>query len=507
VQRISSAKKYLLLFILLVSIFSACTKIDTTTLGRDLIPAVDNVNTFADTLLMEGDQGIYNDTFTRVIRSDLHVLGTISNDPLFGKTRADLYLQLKPSFYPYFYGITGDTIADVISPAVDARGTGFDSAVLCLSFRSFFGDTNVPQTLRVYVMDRNVQNFKDSSYLLSYQPDQTAGEQLIGSTTFLPNAVKTVTRFPGRVGDSISNQIRIKLDNSFLASLIGPGRDTSAAANGQFRNDSLFLANLPGFAIKADGMQGNGLFYISLDDKATRLEVHYKKIRNNVLDTTYSTLSFSTGISTRASAQATRLERERSGAEVLAAQPDALYIQTTPGTYANLFIPSLSTLSNRIVHRAEVVVQQIPSDDLLDQAMLPPAYLYLDLIDTSSSGEVRVKPVYFDLNPRVGYNPDNNIFFYPNGGIDFSYYGGFARLREADGKRQFYYTFNVSRHVQHMVTNGLLNFKFRLSAPVNLRYYGFNVAYRNQLADGRVKVGNGNHPRYKMFMRVVYSRI
>jgi hypothetical protein len=118
-----------------------------------------------------------------------------------------------------------------------------------------------------------------------------------------------------------------------------------------------------------------------------------------------------------------------------------------------------------------------------------------------------VKPVYFDLNPRVNYNPDNNIFFYPNGGIDFNYFGGFARLRQTDGKRQFYYTFNVSRHVQHMVTNGLLNFRFRLSAPVSLRYYGFNVAYRNLLADGRVKVGNGNHARYKMYMRVVYSRI
>jgi len=492
----------------MVILFTGCTKIDTTTLGKDLIPAVDNVNTFADTLPVEGTQGVYLDSFTRVGATEPHVVGTISSDPLFGKTKADLYLQLKPSYYPYYYGFVGDTIADLISPAIDARGTGFDSAVLCLSFKSFYGDTNVAQRLSVYVMDRNVSNFKsDSTYKLDFLPDQTAGEQLIGSTTFMPNTVRNYTRFPGRFRDSISNQIRIKLDNNFLSTLIGPRRDTSAAANGQFRSDSLFLANLPGFVVKADGVQGNGLFYVDLNDKATRLEVHYKKIKNNILDTTYSTFSFSNGVSTRVSAHAVRLQRDRSGAELLNPLSDALYLQTTPGTYANLFIPRLSILDNRIVHRAELVVQQIVTNDPLDQAMLPPSYLYLDLLDTSSTGEERLKPVYFDLNPRANYNPDNNIFFYPNGGIDFSYFGGFAKLREVDGKRQFYYTFNVSRHVQHMVTNGLLNFRFRLSAPVNLRYYGFNIAYRNQLADGRVKVGNGNHPRYKMFMRVVYSRI
>ncbi len=507
-QRIFSAKALLYIVVSSALAIAGCTKIDTTNIGRDLIPVVDNVNTFADSLEIVGTQGIFpEDSVLRVARTDLHVLGTVSNDPLFGRTKSDLYLQLKPSFFPYYYGIIGDTIADVIAPAVDARGSGFDSAVLCLSVNSFFGDTTVPQTFRVYVLDRNVSNFKDSAYRLNFLPDQTAGEQLIGTASFLPNAVKGFTYLPGRAKDSVRNQIRIRLDNSFLASLIGPGRDTSAAANGQFRTDSLFKANLPGFVIKADGAQGNGLFYVNLDDKATRLEIHYKKIRNNVLDTTYSSFSFSNGLSTSASAQATRLIRDRSGAELNNPDADALYLQTTPGTYANLFIPRLGTLNNRIIHRAEVVVQQIPSASPIDQAFLPPSYLYLDLIDTSSTGEERFKPVYFDLNPRASYNPDNNVFFYPNGGIDFTYYGGFARLRQAEGLNQFYYTFNVSRHVQHMVTNGILNFRFRLQAPVWLRYYGYNVAYRNNLADGRVKVGNGNHPKYRMFMRVVYSRI
>ena len=38
-----------------------------------------------------------------------HALGFIANDPFFGSTK-DIYAQFKPSFYPYYYGYTNDTI-------------------------------------------------------------------------------------------------------------------------------------------------------------------------------------------------------------------------------------------------------------------------------------------------------------------------------------------------------------------------------------------------------------
>ena len=475
-----------------------CTKIDTTTLGSDLIPAVDNIHTFADTLAITATQGTFNDS-SRAVYTDLHALGSITNDPVFGKTNADLYLQLKPNFFPYYFGNRGDTINSTLNVK-----TGFDSAVLCLSYKSFYGDTLMPQTFTVYEINPATTNFKDSSYKLDFLPDGGIGAQL-GSVTIQPTDVRKYTFFKGSRKDSINNQIRIPLSSSFLNTLLN-NLDTSSTSTGIYRSDSLFKDKVKGFAIIASGAQANGLFYINITDAATRLEVHYRRQNNNVLDTTFSTFNFSQGVTSSFSAQATHMERDRTGAEINTPQADAVYLQTTPGTYATLNIPGIAAYDNRIIHRAEIFVEQIPSADPLDNIMLPPAYLYLDLVDTPSSSN-KFKPIYFDLNPSAIYYPDDSTYFYPSGGIDYIYFGSYLRRKTEGATSAFFYTFNVSRYLQHIVTNHLYNYPFRLYAPNRLHYSKYSVIYNNQLADGRIKIGGGNHPSYKMYMRVVYSKL
>ena len=102
-------------------VFWGCTKLDTTNLGVDLIPAVDNVHTFRDTFQIETTQGFFNDT-SQVNLSGNFLLGRINNDPLFGTTNAELFLQFKPPFYPYYYGNPLDTLI------------GIDSVVLTLKY-------------------------------------------------------------------------------------------------------------------------------------------------------------------------------------------------------------------------------------------------------------------------------------------------------------------------------------------------------------------------------------
>lgn len=60
-------------YVLLVIVNWSCTKLDTTTLGSDLIPAVDNVYTFADTLDIISTQGIFDDTF-KISRSETNIV-------------------------------------------------------------------------------------------------------------------------------------------------------------------------------------------------------------------------------------------------------------------------------------------------------------------------------------------------------------------------------------------------------------------------------------------------
>ena len=500
-------------FIILISLLNwNCTKIDTTNLGADLIPAVDNVNTFADTLDIIGTQGVLDDT-AKIGRADNHLLGYIGNDALFGTTKADLYLALKPNFFPYYFGNTGDSINPARWPE-----TGFDSAFLCLAVNGFYGDSMKEQSFSAYLMDRNTTNWDeiDTTYFHNYTPS-IAPTQMIGQATVKPYLLKDTVRLKnGTTTDAVNYQIRIPLSSSFLSSLTA-NLDTSVAGSSRniFFNDSIFRSHYKGFAVIAEPTTGNGLFYTALTNSKTRLEVHFRRKRNGIVDTSYSSFLLASGssASVKPSAHAFNLVRNRAGAEVSTPQPDALYIQASPGTFASLRIPGLSSLSNRVVHRAEITIDQIPSSNPADTAMAPPSFLYLDLKDTgfNAANPKGYKPIYHDLNPNTVYNPDNGISFLPSGGaanIDFAYYGGFLRKKvDQFGKTINFYTFNISRHVQGIVTRGVFNFPFRIYAPYNLNYYGFPLAYRNLLANGRIKIGNGNNANYKMRLRIVYSKI
>ncbi|MEO6549152.1 MAG: DUF4270 family protein [Ferruginibacter sp.] len=480
-----------------------CTKIDNTVLGADLIPAVDNVTTFADTLSIEAAREQMIDT-TRLSRSETHVLGSINNDPVFGKVSASIFAQLKPTFFPFYIGKAGDTI----NPAKNAK-THFDSAFLCLSFTNFYGDSTLSQHLSVYQLDEATTNFSDTiAHLLNFVPNQPFLGNLIGEATINEQDLKNYTFLKTSAKDSITRQIRIKLSNAFLTTLV-KGDSSINAPNNFFNNDSIFKSKFKGFAIVPDGSSNaNGLFYISLTDAKTRLEVHYVAGNGNVLDTNFSSLTLSTGslLTLSASANANNITRDTSNS-IFPGHPDpkALYIQTTPGSAISLKIPALSSYSNRIIHRAEIFLEQVPGD-ALDNVLTPPQFLYLDLAaDTSTA--TKYKPLYYDLSPNDLYNPDSRTTFFPNGGIDQNYYGGYLRYTtDAFGTRAFY-TFNLTRYLQNLVTKGGTNYRFRVSAPYNLNYYGLNLTYKNNLAFGRVKIQNDPLSPYRVRMRVVYSKL
>jgi hypothetical protein len=498
-KRILSIATIALLFSI---IFVGCSKLDTTDIGGDLLPAVDNINTFDTLLNITTSQGIFNDS-TTVSRIDDQVLGKINSDPLFGTTTATIYAQFKPTFYPYYYGNAKDTINTTLNPL-----TGFDSVVLCLAYKGGWGDTvNTPLQLQVreipYMLNNNgrwdsVTEIKD----INFAPAMIGS--VIGNATInIPSLSNYFKYATGK--DSVKNQIRIKLSAAFADRLFA--RDTNVLGNNSFRSDSLYRVFNNGFAIEATGT-GNVLLYTNFNDAATRLEIHYKRKNGGAIDTTYSSFKVSVpnanGVTL--SSTANKIVRNRPAFT----SPDEIYLQTTPGTYANLSIPALATLSNRLIHRAEIIVEQIP--DPVSPLLSAPNFLYIDLKDTGANSNY--KPIYLDLNPASIYNPDNsNVygFLTSNSGIDLSYFGGFNR----DKKDPFgsgmikYYNFNITRYVQQLVTRHTPNYAIRLYAASNLKYpqYNFVVPYFNRLANGRVKVGGGNNANYKMRLRIVYSKI
>ncbi len=499
----------LLSYVFVVIVNWGCTKLDTTTLGSDLIPAVDNINTFADTLDIETTQGIFNDSF-RIGRSESHALGLISNDPLFGSTDARVYFQPKPNFYPFYLGTRGDTIVAI------------DSIVLSIAYTGAWGDTTVPQQIKVHAI--NDINFADSVYRRAQTIGYTATTgDLLGSASVDLRTLKNVVKF-NQGKDSTTNQVRIKLSDAFRDQFFN-NRDTNlpAAANKPFLSDSLFRKFYNGFAVSSTA--GNALMYVNLLDVKTRLEIYVRKKNAGTgkLDSTYNSLGLlaSSGNIAFVTPSATANFISRSyPANVLNPPPGELYLQTGPGTFANLKIPGLTGMSNRIVHRAQISIEQLPDNSITDSIFSVPTFMYLDLKDT---GTTKWKPLYFDLSPNARYDPDFKSgfpYFPASGQIDYSYFGGIARKRtNALGVKVWYYDLNVTRYVQQIITKGEINYELRLFPGFTTVYpqYGTTanpaavISLNNPLAQGRIRVKSGNFPdpekKVKMRLTMVWSKI
>ncbi len=507
---------------LLIAIGIGCTKLDTTTLGADLV-TVDNVNTFADTLAVNATQGIFNDS-TILQKGDNHAIGVITTDPLFGKTDARIYVQFKPTFYPFYFGSAGDTTK--FDPNNKA---GFDSAFVTLSYKGAWGDTsvigNIPQTFEVRaVVDDNFRIKTDTIRPVGDIPP-SVDNTILGSAIITPNIIAQKTKFTtGR--DSVNNQIRIKLTgagDSYAAAIFNSQDSSATGTKNGFLNDSVFRKKYNGFEIRVkNNTAGNTLFYVNLAEAKSRFEFHYHKTKNGIRDTIIQSFqAYTSRVGSIASSSSMNyIKRDYTG--VTFPGPNAptanVFLQTSPGTFANLSIPSLTGYTNRIIHRAFIIVEQTPDQAATDNIFTPPPYLYLDLKDTAFSVPQRYKPVYFDLTNAVPYNPDatsvNGVYHpFPFGNVDVNTFGGAALKRFEPAGNVFYrYEINLTRYVQHIVSNGYKNYELRLYAPFNYyypQYLGtqYIIPFYNPIALGRVRVGTGLNNNHKMKMVVIYSKV
>lgn len=461
-----------------------CTKIDTTDIGGGLIPAVDNVNTF-DTIISVVANNIDSTVFpgkgcATIYPTDDHVLGYISNDPYFGTTKATIYTELKPPTFPFNF-------------AAKPADRTLDSIVLILNYRSLYGDSTIPQRVEVHEI---INNFLPDSSTCSLYPAKAA---VLGSATYTPaRLADSVKGFR----DTSKNQLRIKLSATLGQQFLSQDSSNTSA----LFSDSLFRLFFKGFAIIPDNI-GNALSYFNLADPNTRLAIYYKYKRANLTDTTVVT-NFRLNV---AANSANSIVRNRTGAEINnfsnansnPAGDNFVYIQTAPGTFAQLKIPGLTGLSNRIVHRAELIMEQVFSPSALNNIFTPPNFLFLELKDSVNGA---YHPVPCDFNIIDGQ---------PN----ISSYGGFNTPgKDPSGNSIARYTFVISRYIQKIITNKRTIPTLRLSAPEYVRTpVGYidecNIPVRplffalNNVARGRVKLIGGSTAVNRLRLRIIYSRL
>lgn len=474
----------LLPFAFLSILITGCTKIKTTDLGADLLPQVDRVSTFDTLLPVVTDNLLLADSALPLIGKDYsgkaaeHILGSINNDPLFGKTTAAIYLELKPPSFKYFFENVPDSLT-------------LDSVVLCLKWNRTWGDTLATQTIDVFTVDEPIR--RDTNYSTNAQFAYT---NRLGSRSFAPRILDDSIPL---AGFKVANQLRIRLSDAFGRQLLAQ----DSAEGRPFASDSLFRDFLKGFAVvpqtTGTGANANALMGFSLSDTNTSLSLYYRCVRNGKTDTLSRKFPFDNIL---LSGSANRVVRDRKGSEMerftgpaTGAGDSLVYIQVTPGSYAQVAIPALTAFKaakgNVLVHLAELVASEVPE---IPRApfLTPPGLLYADFYDTTNK-------------VRLPFGADG----FPTGTYDPSFLGGLMRMAPASGASPYStYGIYLTRHMQGVITRNLPNLPLTLYAPYLVSYPNLNLFFGiNRMAEGRIRLGGGNHSKRPMRLRLVYTKI
>lgn len=457
---------------LVFALLYSCTKIVTTDIGSGLLPPVDDVTT-KDTIIDITTKNMRFDSVAVGI-SDDHVLGYM-NDPIFGKTTASVNFQVAPPSTPFYRGMPKDSII-------------VDSVVLSLKYDGVWGDSSQPLQVRVFSMDPEVV----FSNAIVYNNNKTFTKAQELTEYNLPKYVDIrtlddVDTTKGYYTEITTNQLRIRLNKSFGEKILKADSAT------YFTSDTAFNNLLRGLIIQPE-TTGQALISLNLTDTTTRLSLYYHNKSGDTLST-----RFAPNVLT--SANANSIIRDYNGTQVKEymnrpdSNQDLVFMQTSPGTRSFINISQLESMRNVIVHRAEVLMYQVP--DASDKYLTPPN-LFLTAFDEDS---MRAFAVPYDIN-FIGGAISNLPAF------------GVAPRKKDDGS--YYYSFDISRYVQSIVTRDAKIYNLMLMAPYNQYIYtDSTLSYvvpisspvLNTVGVGRVRLGGGNNSntQYKMRLHIVYS--
>jgi len=470
--------------------FSACTRIGTSELGLDFV-SKDSFNT-KDTIIDVETETVDRPDSLRIYTNDTHVVGNITDDALFGSTNASIYFQLSPSSFPFYMQGSKDSII-------------VDSAVLVLAYVGYYGDSSKPLTLNVKRISAstplNIATAYASNFPNAYNLQSDVALANPYSLDFSKAKDSVINRF-----EAASNQIRIPLFKSYATMFIKTYDSATA-----YKSDSIFRTYFPGIALTADlASNKNVLLKTSLVDTNTKLALYYRT--NSVTspgqkDTVVTYFKSSVYYT----ASANFITRARTGSEAVRhmngnAKDSLVYVQTSPGTMVKIKIPGLKTFANKLIHRAELIAEQVPNTgaNSLDKFLLPPNYLFLGAYD-SAAKSIRTVP---------------NDYLGSTNAESFYRFGGQLRYKTVQGYDNVAtYNFDISRYVQGVISRKDSLFDLRITAPMNdsVRFvppYPSNkIAIMDYLTSalgntpgvGRVRLGGGSHSKFRMRVRIYYS--
>ncbi len=233
-------KIFLLTFL---TLFFSCTK-EPDKIGLSIQPEEDKLNVnLTDSLYVlaysEIIDSIQTDEFSQ------NVLGSYV-DPVFGKTTASIYTQIRLSDNDVDFGE---------SPVLD-------SIVLNLAYNGYYGYTGDYQTINVYELSEGID--PDSTYYSNQS--FAANTKVLASKTFVPAPEDSILADTNYVKPYLS----IRLDDALGQRFLNMSGSTELSDNDFFTDyfKGFFIEALP---VEAEGM----LMYYDLEDDYSGLTIYY----------------------------------------------------------------------------------------------------------------------------------------------------------------------------------------------------------------------------------------
>lgn len=464
-------RTYSILGLLCSVLLTACK--ENVVLPSTLVPPVDNINTFSQDTFSLITQNIYQDSIlTGGLRNSsqvsssvslFHALGTITSDPIFGKTNANIHVEVLPPVANFTFKTgTNRTI---------------DSIVLAIPLQGAYGDTtlsgNISQNFKVF---RSLKSFPRSEAQYEFTKD-SFDNVVIGQRTINFNELNDSVL----VGNTkLVPQLRIPLNSDFIDSL---ETQIDLGANGAAADFTRFLAWWKGFYIQADSLNGNTLYY--LNTYATRLNIYYRYTNVNAQpDTAVDVFSFDPNNCNRFN----HITRNYSGkvtqnflTQVNPLGDSVLFLQSEPGMAATIRMPYLHQFSNVIVNQAELSFISVspygtPFQDTAKYGPIPRLQIFQT--DTNSTGADNVIPDYSLFGTNI---VDGKVSEYKIAGLTFTRY-----------------KFAVTYAVQRLISEKNANFRFKIMGLNN----GYPGAYRVMLG------GNTMQAQYvQPKLKIIYTKI
>ncbi len=393
---------------------------------------------------------------TNGVLNSLAGLGTISTDPLFGRTDAAIYLQIAPPSGGFSF---------------DAGGLIIDSAVLVLPYSGFsWGDTSgsTPgQIVRVHPVSGELTR-EGSKLYLSNEATPVSLDTVYGQRTVYRTDYTTRLTIDGAVRPP---HLRIRLDTTRLLPRLRTANTFTEPAD--------FIKSFRGLFVEADPRQvGSVLSYFSLqagDDLYAKpgILVYYR----TASDTAETLFPFAGDLGVGY----TYIKRTFAGSPIYEAlfPPEirtaaALYVQAEPGAALEITIPNLGALPRTVYNSARFTLTALDTTGYLPY--FPPARLQVVGLDDAGGT--------YTIADRLPLTSPAALAF-----VD-----GSRREVLANGTVQTQYILNFPRELQNAVEAG--------KPALRLRITGFPGAPGSH----RVVLGGPAHGSRAPRLSIAYSQ-